>query len=255
MRRLSVRSASRICRTPAKPDPTTVTSSSAACVRAVDHGSSRSRSAAISRAGREVPAAKPSPSWRDEAPESQIAIRLTSTARTRTATGPSPKDTGLPKTGVSARAASVTASSRVAVPDSRPGPRTGRTRRTRPSGSATTRRSATALTTAPSTGTASTTTPAQALAYGSSGMATAAVAATAPARHASPDSSAAIRRTCHGPAPASRSAASRRSRCTAPIRAHCPRNPSTGMSSSPSARLTFRRSLGESNSPDPKDTE
>ncbi|MGX5209883.1 hypothetical protein ACWKT3_14440 [Streptomyces violaceus] len=70
-----------------------------------------------------------------------------------------------------------------------------------------------------------------------------AVATAEPSRQASPVSSAAIRRSCQGVAPAGR-----RSRCTAPVLAHGPRNPSTGTSRS--SRLTITpnsvRRLGQS---------
>ena len=52
-----------------------------------------------------------------------------------------------------------------------------------------------------------------------------------------------------GVAPASRSPASRRSRCTAPMRAHWPRNPSTGTNRSSSARITPARCPGWSRRP------
>ncbi len=146
---------------------------------------------------------------------------------------------------VTASSASA-ATSRMPPRKSSPGPRPvrGPTRRTQPSGEATTRRSASAPAVAPSSGTATATRaiPAQARAVGRSHWRSRSstektVATAEPSRQASPVSSAAIRRTCQGVAPASRSPASRRSRCTAPIRAHCPRNPSTGTSRS--SRLTI----------------
>lgn len=149
-----------------------------------------------------------------------------------------------------------------AIRNAVPGPRPvlGRVRRTQPSGEATTRRSASVLTSAPSRGTATAITakPAQTVTGGcchstSRSSAEKTVATAEPTRHVSPASSAAIRRTWAGEAPARRSPASRLSRCTAPMRAHCPRKPSTGTSRRSSVRTMPERSPGRSSRPLPMD--
>jgi hypothetical protein len=124
----------------------------------------------------------------------------------------------------------------------------GRTRRTWPSGEAITLRNATTLTSAASTGTARTTAtkanhaPGGGMwSYPERNAAKTTALPADPARHVNADSSAQMRRTCAGDAPASRSPAIRRSRWTAPMRAHWPRKPSTGTSRSSSVTTTPMR--------------